>query len=321
MLSFSCLFQVISSLIFHNSPFLFPSMFFAFPVRIPISLLTMQVPETLRGDDYLEHEFELDGWARWDMPSNDYYDLEEFPDAYTGYDGSEVWQFIHKKICFDRYHYNDNHWKADFNKAISGIHSLISVQVTSGIQDKIDAGDEFSDAEIWKDPDVEFQRRLSNDGVEPMAIENLYFAYMLFLSAAAKVKDKLLKECQTEKVDGEIYLSNLKDFFSLSVLYDPTVEVAQKKLYDHALQSSNELWQARMRTRDLLRVMNCVQCNKCRLHGKIAMLGLSAALKIHLGKNGEGCDPNQVARAELAALISTIYKFSKAVDFCLKTMR
>merc|ERR1712238_225787 len=71
------------------------------------------VPENIRGDDYLDYDFELDGWARWDMPSNDYYDLEEFPDSYTGYDGSEVWEFIHEKICFNGYDYNDDHWKAD----------------------------------------------------------------------------------------------------------------------------------------------------------------------------------------------------------------
>ena len=59
----------------------------------------------------------MDGWARWDMPSNDYYDTEEFPEGYTGYDGSEVWKFIHEKICFKGYEYDDNHWKADFNKA------------------------------------------------------------------------------------------------------------------------------------------------------------------------------------------------------------
>lgn len=276
------------------------------------------VPENLRGVDFLEHEFELDGWARWDMPSNDYYDLEEFPDGYTGYNGSEVWEFIHEKICFNGYDYNDDHWKADFNKAISGIHSLISVQVTSGIQEKIEAGEEFTDEEVWRDPKVEFDRRLSKGGEQPMAMENLYFTYMLFLSAAAKAKDKLLADCQSGKID-EDSAAILKGFLSLPVLSDPAVEVVPKKLHEHAVESKNNLWEARMRTRDLLRIVNCVQCNKCRLHGKVAMLGMSTALQIHLGRSGEGGDPNRIHRVELAALLSTIYKLSKAVDYCKRS--
>ncbi|VEU42622.1 unnamed protein product [Pseudo-nitzschia multistriata] len=249
------------------------------------------------------------------MPSNDYYDLEEFPEGYTGYDGSEVWQFIHDKIGFTGYDYDDNHWKADFNKAVSGIHSLVSAQVTKGIQDKIDAGEEFTDDEVWRDPKVEFDRRLGRGGEQPMAMENLYFAYMLFLSAAAKAKDKLLADCDNGSIDSESS-AILKGFLELPILCDPAVEVAAKKLHDHAMDSQNTLWEARMRTRDLLRIMNCVQCNKCRLHGKVAMLGLSTALQIHLGRTGEGGDPNRIHRVELAALLCTIQKFSKAVEFC-----
>mmetsp|Transcript_20010 Transcript_20010/g.43522 ORF Transcript_20010/g.43522 Transcript_20010/m.43522 type:complete len:402 (+) Transcript_20010:274-1479(+) len=274
-----------------------------------------EVPENIREVDFQEHDFELDGWARWDMPSNDYYDLEEFPEGYTGYDGREIWEFIHGKVAFTGYDYDDNHWKADFNKAVSGIHSLISAHVTKGIQDKIDAGEEFTDDEVWRDPKVEYDRRLGRGGEQPMAMENLYFAYMLFLSAAAKAKDKLLLDCENGSIDSESS-TILKGFLELPVLCDPAVEVASKKLHDHAVESQNNLWEARMRTRDLLRIMNCVQCNKCRLHGKVAMLGLSTALQIHLGRTGEGGDPNRIHRVELAALLCTIQKFSKAVEYC-----
>jgi hypothetical protein len=251
------------------------------------------------------------------MPSNDYYDTEDFPEGYTGYDGSEIWNFIHNKICFDGYDYNDDHWKADFNKAVSGVHSIVSAQVARGIQTKIDAGEDFSAEEVWRDPKVEFDRRLGTNGETPMAMENLYFAYMLFLSAVAKAKGKLLADCQSGKIDSAA-APILQGFLSLPILNDPAVEVAAKKLSDHALKSANSMWEARMRSRDLLRVMNCVQCNKCRLHGKLAMMGLSTALQIHLGRAGEGGDPSRIHRVELAALLSTVYKLSLAVDFCKK---
>ena len=81
-----------------------------------------------------------------------------------------------------------------------------------------------------------------------MAMENLYFAYMLILSAAGKAKNKLLADCESGKIDEES-AGTLRGFLSLPVLSDPAVEVAPRKLRDHAAQSLNNLWEARMRTR------------------------------------------------------------------------
>jgi len=35
------------------------------------------VPEFIKILDGKEYDFELDGWVRWDMPTDDYYDLFE----------------------------------------------------------------------------------------------------------------------------------------------------------------------------------------------------------------------------------------------------
>ena len=89
------------------------------------------------------------------MPSDDYYDIVEFSEEFTNYDGSAVWSFIHHKIAFE----NDidgqdaELWKMDFNKVMSGMHSMISSHIVKGIQDKIDHGEEF-------DPDCQ----LTNPG-------------------------------------------------------------------------------------------------------------------------------------------------------------
>ena len=63
--------------------------------------------------------------------------------------------------------------EADFNKAVSGLHSMISVQTVRGIAKKITAGEDFEDNCVWVDPDVEFRRHLSPDGEMPFALENL----------------------------------------------------------------------------------------------------------------------------------------------------
>ncbi|CAB9519562.1 ERO1-like protein alpha [Seminavis robusta] len=268
-----------------------------------------EVPDPIKMVDSAEHDFELDGFARWDMPTDDYYDVAAFPEGYTGYDGREVWEYIHNRICFP-VAYSDQHWKADFNRAVSGLHSMISAQVTRGIQERVDAGEPFSDDEVWRDPDAEFARRLGPQGDNPLALENLYFGYMLLLSAAAKAKPILLQGV------GSVGSSDaLRDILDDPIVSDNSVGVALSKLENHVMMDPTSLWEARMRTRELARIMNCVQCNKCRLHGKISTMGLSTAFQILLGGN-----ISSLRRVEIATFIATLHKFSTAVDFCQRKL-
>jgi hypothetical protein len=216
------------------------------------------------------------------------------------------------------YGYDDDHWKADFNKAVSGIHSMVSCQIIRGIQEKIDRGEDFLEDEIWRDPKKEFARRMSHEGETPLAIENLYFCFMLLLSAASRSRDRLLEDCKSGKVSKDA-VADLKAVLATPLMNDKSVGVASQKVHDHAIKDSDSvsaLWEARMRCRELLRIMNCVQCNKCRLHGKISILGLTTALQILVGRTGEGGDPNRVHRVELAALMTTLHKCSRAIQLC-----
>lgn len=282
------------------------------------------IPEAIREVDMDEHDFELDGWARWDMPSDDYYDTSQFPEEFTAYDGSEVWRFIHDRIAFHDAtitdEYDSDNWKADFNKAVSGMHSMISAQIVEGIANKIESGEGFTEDCAWTDPKAEFERRLGPNGETPQAIENLYFGYMLLLSAARTAKGRLLQDAESGKLDAEA-AGPLKFILEYPLLNDKSIRIASKKLHDHAVkdeESVNALWEARLRTRDLFRIMNCVQCNKCRLHGKISAMGLSTAFQLLLGEKGEGGDVKRVHRVELAALMTTLSKFSTAINFCEK---
>ena len=200
---------------------------------------------------------------------------------------------------------------------------MISAQVIRGIQERVDSGEPFTDDEVWRDPNVEFQRRLSPYGETPLALENLYFTFMLLLKAASKVKNLLVQDMQTGKISGEAGY-DLQSVLEDPILNDDSVGVAFKKLHAHAAMDADSkaaLWEARMRTRELVRIMNCVQCNKCRLHGKISTMGLSTALQILVGEDGEGGDISTLHRVELATLMATVHKFSTAVDFCQRKLQ
>jgi hypothetical protein len=305
------------------------------------------IPPTIRKLDIQEFDFDIDGWARWDMPSDDYYDITDFQEEFTAYDGSEVWKFIHTKIAFELEDDTVLHdsWKQDFNKAVSGMHSMISAHIVQGIQAKIDNGEEFDEECQWTNPQQEYIRRLSSKGSTPHAIENMYFTFMLLLSAVQSSREYLLSPdstnnfgCMENDTECDMRVSTMIQSVLSSPLLqndhnsEESIDINQKigvafsNLHDHAIkdeQSKHNLWEARMRSRELLRIMNCVQCNKCRLHGKIAAMGLSTALQLLLGKSGNGIeveDTNyfkKIHRVELAALLTTLEKFSNAIEFCV----
>ena len=282
-----------------------------------------QVPTDIKSADFTEHEFELDGWARWDMPSDDYYDTGDFPEDYTGYDGAEVWGFIHDRIGFhdgamstDEYDADD--WKADFNKAVSGLHAMVSGQVIRGIQEKSARGELDPDSYQWTDPVAEFHRRLGPEGETPESVENLYFTMMLMLSGVRAARDRMMADCSMGKIGDAQSCQVLQSILTHPLLDDPAIEAASHRLREHAMKDSNNLWEARMRTRDLMRIMNCVQCNKCRFHGKISTLGMSTALQLAVGHRGTGGDVAKIHRVELAALVTSLGKFSTSINLCLE---
>mmetsp|Transcript_70817 Transcript_70817/g.189071 ORF Transcript_70817/g.189071 Transcript_70817/m.189071 type:complete len:286 (+) Transcript_70817:292-1149(+) len=135
------------------------------------------VPRELRARDEREHSFQLDGWARWDMPGDftDYYDLVAQGERYTDYNGTRVWRFVHERIAFQlQLDDPDNAWKNDFNRLISGMHAEISVHIIEGLPEAQRL--------------AEYRRRLRD---QPGAVANLHFGYMLFLCAMRQATPRL----------------------------------------------------------------------------------------------------------------------------------
>ncbi|KAG8470208.1 hypothetical protein KFE25_008629 [Diacronema lutheri] len=252
------------------------------------------VPPHLLARDHAEFEFALDGWARWDMPTDTYYDLRQYPEAYTRYDGRQIWQFIYRKICFK----GAAEWKRDFNRAVSGLHASISGHVVRSMHAE-------GDTELAL---REYRRRLRE---QPGAVENLYYGCMLLLNACNEASDKLGAYDYGDDAINE----RLRTLLQIPLLCGGCVGAAQKNLRRHASwQGGVGLWQARLRARDLMRIMNCVQCSVCRLHGKVGTLGVNTGMQILLGREGRGGDAARMHRVEVAALITTLHKFLSSIQ-------
>ena len=116
-----------------------------------------EVPSNIIDVDRREWAFDLDGWARWDMPSEDYYDTQDFQESYTSYDGREVWDFVHAKIEFPANTATEDSWRNDYNKAVRGLHGSISAHILMSIKGKIEGGEMNEEGIRWEE---ETERRI-----------------------------------------------------------------------------------------------------------------------------------------------------------------
>ena len=276
------------------------------------------VPLHLMERDRKERGFELDAWARFDLPSEDYYDLEEYPEGYTGYDGSSVWKFLYENLTFGKEaieEENDpNGWHNVFDRAVSGLHASIACHV---VDDYSDDDDECA---------AEYKRRIACD---PERLSNLRFAFAIVLAGVRESKQAMQKSKFDEDAAVDASTRELVQglFDDHSFMDGENIKRVAPLLRAAAAQASecsvltNEdddewleetgVWQVRQRSRAVLRLFDCVQCGACRIHGKVAWFGVATALKLIYSD----ASTRPLCRVEVAALLTTLAKLATAVRF------
>ncbi|KAH8073030.1 ERO1-like protein [Aureococcus anophagefferens] len=274
-----------------------------------------------------ERTFELDAWARFDLPSEDYYDLEAYPEATRPTTGATsggssrqpvaAGSAKARRTCIGGICPEDdeNGWRAVFDRSISGMHASIACHVV----------DDFSE-----DDDeclAEFRRRLQPEA-HPERLRNLNFAFSLVLTALREARGALGSyafEPGDAALDGELR-DKVRTLVSASLLDEPALSKMAPLLREGAVmatecvlatddESGDEfvdeagIWQMRQRAA-MLSAMDCVQCGACRLHGKVAWLGIATAMRIIYGDTS-----SKPLRASVAGLITALHGFGTAVRF------
>lgn len=228
----------------------------------------------------------------------EYVDLSLNPERYTGYKGESahrIWKSIYMENCFkpegilaeciNEAILTDMCFEHKvFYRVISGLHTSINVHVcanyllsTNGSQGLIDT------VGVWGANLTEYLRRFSSDttnGEGPHRIKNLYFLYILELRALDKVADALSlghyytgiaredEEVAVAVRDLMCIVRRFPDHFNENCMFQPG-EVAgmlKREFKEHF--------------RNISRIMDCVGCDKCKLWGKLQVLGLGTALEI-----------------------------------------
>lgn len=76
----------------------------------------------------------------------------------------------------------------------------------------------------------------------------------------------------------------------------------------------------RNRFRNISRIMDCVSCERCRVWGKLQILGLGTAIKLLLAQESS-LQAGFLTRQEVIALINTLHQLSRSVDFAAGAAR
>eukprot|EP00471_Norrisiella_sphaerica_P001622 CAMPEP_0184483904 /NCGR_PEP_ID=MMETSP0113_2-20130426/5582_1 /TAXON_ID=91329 /ORGANISM="Norrisiella sphaerica, Strain BC52" /LENGTH=1180 /DNA_ID=CAMNT_0026864573 /DNA_START=183 /DNA_END=3725 /DNA_ORIENTATION=- len=253
--------------------------------------------------------------------------LRKNPERWTGYNGSAVWQAIYEENCFrsdDDDDKSSNEKQLGYEqrllyRLLSAMHTSINVHIAldhypprKGKRNK------------WEPNPAHFVERYAD---HPERIKNLHFAFVVLLRAVRKAGPQLLKM--------DYSTDNQATALPPDERGGNTRALVTRLLQTDLLASCNEvfgafdetlLFQSRRDStpvshlkrhfkqvfRNVSQILDCVSCQKCKLHGKLSLLGLGTALKTLLlppSLLDEG-----LPREEVVALINTLGKFSKAIQ-------
>ncbi|XP_061468525.1 ERO1-like protein alpha [Rhineura floridana] len=299
------------------------------------------------------HDESADSFCEVDdiqSPEAEYVDLHLNPERYTGYKGPEAWKIwnsIYEENCFkpqsikrplnplasgrasDENEGNIFYsWlqglcveKRAFYRLISGLHASINIHLSA----RYLLQDTWAEKK-WGYNVTEFQQRFDEvltRGEGPRRLKNLYFIFLIELRALSKVlpffdrpsfqlfTGDSIQDAQTKRLLLEVL--HLTKSFPLHFNENSLFAGRQKE----AAKLKEEF---RLHFRNISRIMDCVECLKCRLWGKLQTQGLGTALKILFSESlienmpEKGPSPKfHLTRQEIVSLFNAFGRVSTSI--------
>ncbi|KZT43616.1 endoplasmic oxidoreductin [Sistotremastrum suecicum HHB10207 ss-3] len=270
-----------------------------------------------------------------DFTEGEYIDLTANPEQFTGYSGGSawrVWSTIYEENCFGISELSllkspspaevslpdtmtaafDNTpdsgpqclEKRVYYKIISGMHASISTHIC---YDNLNQS-----TGVWG-PDLDcFINRIA---MHPERLQYIYFNTVLLLRAVSRLGPYLTAydyctgdhsedEASRQMVQNVVDIASSVGKFDESVLFrGENANVLKEEFKTHF--------------RNVTRIMDCVDCHKCRLWGKVQTTGIAAALKVLFELDDKTLsptsNPNLLQRTEVVALMNTLHRFSESL--------
>ncbi|XP_033112221.1 ERO1-like protein alpha isoform X2 [Anneissia japonica] len=263
----------------------------------------------------------------------EFYDLTINPERYTGYKGKaahRIWNNIYKENCFKPDPQTPGYEnflnskslgglcleKRVFYRLISGLHSSINIHLCAKYL--LAAGDGAFKQDVWGPNPKEFQRRFSPEktgGEGPLRLKNLYFTYLVVLRAIAKASPYFKQETFYTGVEArDVEVKNV--VLKIAMLAEKFPNHFNESAMFTGKEAHNLKEEFRKHFWNISRIMDCVDCTKCRLWGKLQIQGLGTALKIlfsekEIGKPGSSF---MLKRHEIVALFNGFAALSYSVN-------
>jgi len=231
-----------------------------------------------------------------------YVDLLKNPEGYTGYQGQQIWTAIYKENCFSGILENMCNEEKIFFKIISGIHSNVNLHVSRNFLNT-ENNLTFSNYELMKKIFLDHKDRVNNLFYLNSLLFHAFFKAENFISNLEINTGYTEDDIKALKIIKKLYKN--KDILNF---YKQGFENSKKIKKFFKYERLNEI---KMKFRNISEIINCVSCQKCRLHGKLQIYGVATMLKILF------TEPSNlnIKRNEMVSLINMIGKISNNIKF------
>lgn len=229
--------------------------------------------------------------------------LQDNPERFTGYSGAhanQMWRELYSGSATAGPPSQEER-KRDANleiyhRIISGLHTSVSTHIAMNF---------FSIKDNSWGPSFElFHDRV---GAHRERIRNLFFLYMIVLRSIAKAA-KYFEKFPFLNETGDLDLTLIATVLEIADYSTDCSEKFEKNAF--ASVSEDALDTLRAKFQYASRIMRCLNCEKCRLWGKIQLTGIGTALKIVFSSDLSSLS---LTREEVVALFNTLGRLSESL--------
>jgi len=269
-------------------------------------------------DDEELPQFWLDMCARIPIGTGEPVNLQLNPESDTGFNGSHIWAAIYEENCFVRASEPNAMCLEErvLYRVLSGMHASTNIHA---------AMHHNASHSLHTSAEAIFAKHFSRSG-DGERLRNLHFAFVVLLRAVQKASTFLqsydYSRLGTEDAERtRALVERLLESCILQSCSSVFSAFDERQLFQPSQQPHVHTWWSLKRQfkgvfHNISSILDCVSCQKCRLHGKLQLLGVGTALKWLL------LPPDLIASAtsheELVALINTLSKFSRAIAWTRK---
>lgn len=240
--------------------------------------------------------------------------LQDNTESFTGYQSPEIWRAIYKENCFQNKN-NTCYEESIFYKVISGLHTNINIHLSANNYDA-NTNTTYLNKSMLQDRVLNY----------PDRVNNLFSLYSMLVRAFDK-SENLLRNFEIQSGNDK---SDSQAKITLDQIYqsDAFKKLANTFTDDYDLKKISNFDRKDelvLKFRNISLLIDCVSCEKCKLHGKLQMFGLATMLKILLDKNYANSQGKNVhlelVRNEVVAFVNLFGKVAKSVHILSQSFR